>query len=308
VCFILDKGVDEFALLQENLGGGVARSVKLAPLTSFGIGGPARYFFRAENPGRLAAAFYLAITNNLRFFILGGGSNILFSDEGYNGLVIKDDCHEYVVRSDVISAQSGVLLDDLVGAATNDSLSGFEFAAGIPGTVGGAIYGNAGAFGKSIADVLESAVVYGRDGGVKIVVNEYFKFGYRYSRLKDKPELIISASFKLEAGEKTRIADKVKGHLELRKAKHPSVEGSAGSVFKNIKEPKPLSAGRLLEETGLKGLKVGGAEIFTKHCNIIVNTGSATAADVKKLAKIMHDRVLEKHGIDLEYELLVIEP
>ncbi len=308
MCFILNKGVDEFALLQANLGGGVARSVTLAPFTSFGIGGPAKYFFRAGDPGRLATAFYLAITNKLNFFVLGGGSNILFSDEGYNGLVIKDECREYVVSGDVVSAQSGALLNDLVDATMKDSLSGFEFAAGIPGTVGGAIYGNAGAFGKSIADVLESAVIYGIDGRVKIVKNGYFEFGYRYSRLKDKPELILSASFKLEAGERSRIADKIKSYLELRKAKHPLTEGSAGSVFKNVKKPKLLSAGKLLENAGLKGLRIGGAEVFKKHCNIIVNTGSATAADVKKLARIMHDKVLEKYGVDLEYELLVIEP
>lgn len=306
--YILKTGVDEFALLQENLGDGVTRAVELAPFTSFGIGGQAKYFFRANNPNRLAVAFNLAITNKLRFLILGGGSNILFSDEGFNGLVIKDECREYVVKEDIITAQSGVLLGHLVDVATANSLAGLEFAAGIPGTVGGAIYGNAGAFGKSIADVLDSAVLYGTDGRIKVVKNDYFEFGYRHSRLKDETELILSASFKLEADEKTRIADKVKGHLKLRRAKHPTVEGSAGSVFKNIKRPKLLPAGKLLEEVGVKGLRVGGAEVFRKHCNIIVNTGGASAADVRKLAEIMQEKVLEKYNIDLEYELLIIEP
>lgn len=232
----------------------------------------------------------------------------MFSDEGFDGLVIKNECREYVVKGSVIAAQSGVLLDHLVDFATANSLAGLEFAAGIPGTVGGAIYGNAGAFGKSIADVLESAVLYGTDGIVKVVGNDYFEFGYRHSRLKDEPELILSATFKLEADEKTRIADKVKDHLKLRKDKHPTVERSAGSVFKNVREPEPLSAGKLLEQVGVKGLRVGRAEVFKKHCNIIVNTGGAKATEVRKLAEIMHEKVLEKYNIDLEYELLIVEP
>lgn len=305
---ILRTEIDKFALLQQKLEGGVARSVQLAPFTSFGIGGPALYFYRAKTPRQLVASFNTCANHGIRIFVLGGGSNILFSDEGFKGLVVKDECHEFVVEGELITAQSGVLLNDLVDIASQRSLGGLEFAAGIPGTVGGAVFGNAGAFGKSIADVLESAVICSRDGRLRVVDNDYFQFVYRGSHLKKSQELVLSASFKLVRGEKEEIAARVEEHRQLRRAKHPIIEGSAGSTFKNVRKPKLIPAGVLLEEAGARGLKVGEAEVFKKHCNIIVNTGRARAADVKKLAGMMHNLVLEKHGINLEYELMIIEP
>jgi UDP-N-acetylmuramate dehydrogenase len=249
-----------------------------------------------------------AMACDLRFFILGGGSNILFADEGFDGLVIKDECREYIINGDIISAQSGVLLDSLVDHATSRSFTGFEFAAGIPGTVGGAMWGNAGAFGNSVADILESAVLYDFEEGLKIVDNEYLGFAYRHSRLKINPALVLTASFKLKSGQKAEIADKVNEHRHLRKVKHPNKEGCAGSVFKNIKEPELIPAGKLLEEAGARGLRVGDAEIFERHCNIIVNRGAARAVDVKELADKMQKLVMEKSNILLEYELVILKP
>ena len=300
--------MNDFALLQDNLGDNLKRDVILAPYTTFNIGGPAQYFYNATNPRELIKAYDLAAKNDIRFFILGGGSNVLFADEGYAGLIIRDGTGETLIDGDTITAQAGVAYDRLVDIATEHSLAGLEFAAGIPGNVGGAVYGNAGAFGGSIADILTSAVIYDPVSGVKIVDADYFKFAYRHSGLKSKFELILSVSLKLSSGEKSQIADKVNEHRQLRKTKHPDykVQGCAGSVFKNIKEPELLPAGKLLEEAGVRGMSVGGAEIYHKHCNIIVNAGSATASDVKQLAKMMRQKVKDKFNIDLEYEILMI--
>ncbi|MCP4580022.1 MAG: UDP-N-acetylmuramate dehydrogenase, partial [candidate division Zixibacteria bacterium] len=235
-----------------------------------------------------------------------GGSNVLFADEGFRGLVVKDDCCEYIVDGELISSQSGVWLDDLVDIATNHSLAGLEFAAGIPGNVGGAIYGNAGAFGKCMANILESAVIYSPRSGTRIVGNDYFDFAYRHSKLKNENELILSAKFRLKSGESAEIADKVNEHRKLRRAKHPVKEGCAGSVFKNIKQPKLLPAGKLLEEAGVRGISIGGAEVYEKHCNIIVNKGKATASDIRQLAELMRKKVCDKFKINLEYEILIL--
>jgi len=305
---ILQVNTDIFALLQDKLGDEVSKSVLLAPYSSFEIGGPARYFYIAHSPHHLIAAYNTAVIAGVKFFILGGGSNILFADEGFDGLVVKDECREYFIDRETISAQSGVLFDHVADIAASHSLTGLEFAAGIPGTIGGAIYGNAGAFGGCVADILESAVLYDFKQGLKIVDRDYFEFAYRHSRLVKKPELVLTASFELKSGQKSEIADKANEHRRLRKVKHPSKEGCAGSVFKNIKQPELLPAGKLLEEAGVRGLKVGGAEVYEKHCNIIVNKGKATAMDVEKLAALMQKKVFEKFDIILEYELRVLEP
>jgi len=241
-------------------------------------------------------------------FVLGGGSNILFADEGFDGLVVKDECREYVVVGDIISAQSGVFLDQLVDIAASHSLTGLEFAAGIPGTVGGAVWGNAGAFGNCIADILESAVVYNFDEGLKVVDADYFDFKYRHSRLKNNSELVLTASFRLKSGQKSAIADKANEHRQLRKSKHPIKEGCAGSIFKNIKKPELIPAGKLLEDAGARGMKAGAAEVFEKHCNIIVNKGGARAFQVRELAEMMQRKVLDKFNILLEYELKMVQP
>jgi UDP-N-acetylmuramate dehydrogenase len=300
--------MNDFVLLQDNFGDNLKCDVILAPYTTFNIGGPAQYFYNATNPQYLIRAYDLAVKSDIRFFILGGGSNVLFADEGFAGLIIRDGTSEALIDGDTITAQSGVSYDRLVDIATEHSLTGLEFAAGIPGNVGGAVYGNAGAFGGSIADILVSAVVYDPISGVKIVDADYFKFTYRHSHLKSKFELILSVRLKLSYRGKSQIADKVNEHRRLRKAKHPDykVQGCAGSVFKNIKEPELLPAGKLLEEAGVRGMSVGGAEIYHKHCNIIVNAGSATASDVKQLAKMMRQKVKDKFNIDLEYEILMI--
>lgn len=300
--------MNEFALLQGNFGDQVQKSVSLAQFTSFRVGGPAKFFLKVENPVELIAAYNAANSIKVRYFILGGGSNIVFADDGFDGLVIKDECREYCVDGNFISAQSGVGYNKLVDVATENNLTGLEYAAGIPGTIAGALWGNAGAWGISIANVLESAVLVNLAGQIQIVGPDFFEFEYRYSRLKRDPHLIVSVKLRLASGEKGAIADKVNEYRQLRHLKHPTWEGSAGSVFKNIKEPILIPAGKLLEEAGVRGMQVGGAEIFEKHCNIVVNKGKATAADIKQLTQLMREKVLQKFNRQLEYEISFIGP
>ena len=305
---ILHTQSDSFVLLQERLGGDVTRDVKLAPLTTFKVGGPAKFFFQANNPRDLIYACDLAHRQVIRYFVLGGGSNVLFADAGFDGFVIRDHCAECKISGEKITAQGGVWLDDLVDLASENSLTGFEFAAGIPGNVGGAIYGNAGAFGGCIADILEQAVVYSPARGVRIVDNRGFRFGYRHSKLKESFELVLTATFRLQAGEKPEIVDKADKYRQLRRDKHPDYtrDGCAGSIFKNIKEPEIIPAGRLLDEAGVRGMTIGGAEVYEKHCNIIINNGTATASDIIELSRRMRRKVIEKFGIELEYEMIIV--
>jgi len=168
------------------------------------------------------------------------------------------------------------------------------------------MYGNAGAFGGSIAGILDSAVIYNVDDGIKIVDRDYFGFTYRSSILKEKFELVLAVTLRLNSGQKEKIADKVKSYRQLRREKHPQVEGCAGSVFKNIKEPELMPAGKLLDEAGCQGLKIGDAEVYEKHCNIVVNKGKANSQQVLELSELMKKKVYDKFGINLEYEWIII--
>jgi UDP-N-acetylmuramate dehydrogenase len=277
----------------------------LAPYTTFKIGGSADLFFRAKKIEELVSAVLKASELKIPYFILGGGSNILISDEGFKGLVIRNECRKVNVVENKIVCQSGAWLDDLVSVAGDNSLAGLEFCAGIPGTVGGAVYGNAGAYGKWIGEFLKEAVILTADGKTEIVDQDYFGFDYRYSHLKKKKDILLSAEFELKKGDNKKIKKEVQRILAERKRKLPEKESSAGCFFKNIKS-KNLSAGSLLDEVGAKHLSVGEAAVFSKHANIIINRGNAKAKDVKKLARILRDRVKDKFGIDLQEEVIYV--
>lgn len=293
--------------LLEGLAEGVRFNVPLAPYTSFKIGGPADFFFEALSPWGLIKAVSVSRSLGIEFFILGGGSNLLVSDAGFRGLVIKNGCTALLTNGDNPGVQSGFSLNELVDKTAELGLSGLEFLAGIPGTVGGAVYGNAGAFGKSIGDLLERAVVFNPDKGLETVDRDYFEFGYRSSKLKRNGEILISTSFRLEK----KTAQEVKRNSEeirtLRREKHPQNQGSIGCFFKNIKEKgKTIPAGKLLEQVGAKETAVGNAAVFDRHANIIVNRGGAKASEVRELAKILGDRVKEKFGFVLEPEVVFL--
>ncbi|OGC91800.1 MAG: UDP-N-acetylenolpyruvoylglucosamine reductase [candidate division Zixibacteria bacterium RBG_16_53_22] len=300
-------------LLNARLDGQVRRDVVLAQYSSFGIGGPARYFFVAHTPTEIIRAVDAARECDLKFFILGGGSNILFDDEGYSGLIIKDECSRFAICSGgSISAQSGAVVDKMVDAALEAGLAGLEYAAGIRGTIGGAVYGNAGAFGHAINEILEKAVLYTRDGGITIVDNEHFRFAYRKSSLSDSGDVVLSVKLALRPGDKQKLAEIVNERRRFRMERHPVGLGSAGSVFKNLRkleEPNNVTpAGKILEEAGVRGMRVGDAAVFEKHCNIVVNMGKATSNDVKTLVAMMEKAARHKFGIDLKREILYIDP
>jgi len=290
------------------LGDKLKHNVVLANYTYFKIGGPCDFFFEAKKTEDLIDAILLARELKINYFILGGGSNLLVSDKGFRGLVIKNSCKRIQVNKEKITAQSGTNLKDLVNMATANSLSGIEFCAGIPGTVGGAVCGNAGAFGHSIGEVLCEGVLLKKDGKIEIVDKDFFRFGYRESRLKKSGDILLSAAIQLKKDRKERIKLKVEKNLAERKKRTPWKRNSAGCFFKNIVTQKGhiLSAGFLLDQVGAKELEVGDAAVFKKHANIFINKGDAKAKEVKKLARILKDRVKKRFGVNLEQEVICL--
>jgi UDP-N-acetylmuramate dehydrogenase len=292
----------------EALGKKLKQNVTLAPYTTFRIGGKAQLFFLAEKPEELIFAIRTVQKLSLRFFVLGGGSNILVSDSGFKGLVIKNECRQVRTYENKVTCQSGALLTDLVELTCQRSLSGLEFAAGIPGTVGGAVRGNAGAFGESIGGILENAVVLDHNGEIKEGNKDFFQFGYRQSRLKQSGEILLSATFRLKEQKREEIAKRVQGNLRKREERLPWREKSAGCFFKNIDQSETkISAGLLLDRIGAKGMREGGAEVSTRHANFLINSGNAKADDIIRLALRLKSKVKEKFDIDLEEEVVYIK-
>jgi len=282
---------------------------ELAPYSSYATGGKAKYFMAAATTRQVEHAVRSARKLGLPFFLLGGGSNVLISDSGYDGLIVKMDIKGLNVVDEVdIECGAGEDLMSLVDFATEQSLTGLEFAAGIWGSVGGAIYGNAGAFGGEIGSVLSRATLVDCDGRIKEVDRDYCRFGYRHSYLKVSREVVVQARFHLARAGREAIEERVEEILTIRKTKHPVDECTAGCFFKNIPDPAEkygkLPAGRLLDEAGAKGMSVGGARVFEKHANIIVNDGNATSKDISDLADKLKKTVYDKFGITLQEEVV----
>ena len=315
----------------------IRKNISLAPLTTFKIGGPARYFLEIKNMDEIIAGLQWARQNNIPYFILGGGSNILISDKGFNGLVIKMQNLKIKMQNDnskcKIFAGTGVSLAKLVSASVRAGLTGLEWLAGIPGTVGGAIKGNAGAWGHAIGDVVEKVETVSDKGMVKQWDKQKCQFTYRESIFKQNQNLIIvSTELNLASADKKDLKQRIKECLNKRSGQ-PS-EPSAGCVFKNpkianihefehkfhelddkfvkirgqfvpIRDGK-IPAGWLIENCGLKGMKIGQAQISAKHANFIVNLGGATAEDVKKLITLIKQKVAEKFNIQLAEEIIYV--
>ena len=328
------------------------KNVSLKDYTTFKIGGRAKYFCIVSTKPGLVGAIKLAKKMKLPIFILGAGSNLLISDKGYNGLVIKiENCKLKVefcdsrtkrkkktkssshIKNCKVNAEAGVPLNKLVSVSAEKSLSGMEWAAGIPGTVGGAVYGNAGAFGKSMKDVIKTVTVlkipnpksdhspfpmgwvaqpFNKGCGeipnkfqTKKYKNKECRFGYRDSIFKKRKDLIIiSVTLQLKKGKKKEIGNIMKEYLEYKKKTQPLNFPSAGSVFKN---PKGFFAAELVEKCGLKGKKIGNAKFSEKHANFIVNLGGAAAQDVKKLINLAKKSVKNKFKVKLEEEIQYLD-
>jgi len=285
----------------------VQKNILLKNYTTFKIGGSAKYFFAAKTKENLIKAIMVAKKYNLPFFILGGGSNLLVADKGFKGLVIKIRNQKSEIKNNKIFAEAGVLLSQLVNTTLMKKLTGLEWAAGIPGTVGGAIGGNAGAFGKSMEGIVKGVEVFdATTGKTKILKNKDCKFEYRDSVFKRKKNfIIISVILQLKKGNKKEIKNKLAGYLNYRKERQPLNFPSAGSVFKN---PNGLSAGELIEKCGLKGKKIGNVKISERHANFIINLGRGRAKDVEKLINLVKKTVKSKFKIVLEEEINILTP
>jgi UDP-N-acetylmuramate dehydrogenase len=303
----------------------IQQNILLAPYTTFKIGGPARYFVEARDEEELLEAIRFAQENNLEIFILGGGSNILVNDDGFDGLVIHIQNTKYQIQNTTMQCDAGLPLSEAVRLAKENSLTGLEWAAGIPGTVGGAIRGNAGAYGGTMGEITESVRFLDINTELICVASginsEECKFCYRDSIFKQNKNLIIlSATIKLQKGDKSAIENKIKDIIKQRAEKLPK-SPSAGSFFLNpiVKDKEliarferekglkcrdnTLPAGWLIAEVGLRGKQIGGAAVSQEHANFVVNLGSATAQDVLAILSFVKMKVRDELGVQLREEI-----
>ena len=270
--------------------------------TTFRIGGPADYFLLPSSSEEVKGILEICKEESLQYFILGNGSNLLVSDEGYRGVIIQlyRNYGGLTVEGTEIRAGAGVLLSQIAAAARNESLTGFEFAGGIPGTLGGAVVMNAGAYGGELKDVLKEAVVMDREGNIFTVPVEKLAMGYRTSLVKTAGYLVLEVVISLKKGSQEEIRDTMKDLADRRISKQPLEYPSAGSTFKR---PEGYFAGKLIMDAGLRGYQVGGAQVSEKHCGFVINKGNATAADVCRLMADVQAKVQEQFGVTLEPEV-----
>ena len=273
--------------------------------TTFRVGGPADYFVMPKCAEEVQKTVALCRQFDMPYYVIGNGSNLLVSDKGYRGVVLQiyKEMNQIQVVGTTIRAQAGALLSKVGSVALEAELTGFEFAAGIPGTVGGAVVMNAGAYGGEMKDILKSATVLSLDGRVYTLYNSELELGYRTSVIAKKEYIVLEAIYALQVGDTESIRGKMDELKGQRVTKQPLEFPSAGSTFKR---PEGYFAGKLIQDAGLRGFKVGGAQVSEKHCGFVINTGNATASDVKALIETVSDRVLEKFGVQLETEVKML--
>ena len=285
--------------------------------TTFRIGGPADVFIAPRDVRSLCAALEVLRQNDVPYFILGNGSNLLVSDAGFRGAVVHIDRDLQVFDSSdsgcsvakeavgygIIRAGAGVLLSKIAAEARDRSLTGLEFASGIPGTLGGACVMNAGAYGGEMKNVLTCVTVLDEDFNVRKISASELGLGYRTSRIQTEQWIVLGAEIALAHGDKEQINAQMEDLKEKRTTKQPLEYPSAGSTFKR---PEGYFAGKLIDDAGLRGFTVGGAQVSEKHCGFVINRGGATAADVRELIRRVQDRVYEKSGVWLEPEIRML--
>ncbi|WP_407636682.1 UDP-N-acetylmuramate dehydrogenase [Acetivibrio cellulolyticus] len=273
--------------------------------TSFKIGGPADLLITPASVSQLGELIKLCNRQNLPIFIMGNGTNLLVSDKGIRGVVIKiyDNLNGYTVKEDCIEAYGGILLSKLSGIALENELAGLEFASGIPGTLGGAVAMNAGAYGGEIKDVVIETEFIDKDGDIKVLRGDEHQFGYRTSFIQKQSGIVVRSIIKLKKGDKTSIKTLIDDLTGRRKDKQPLEMPSAGSVFKR---PEGYFAGKLIEDCGLRGYSIGGAQVSDKHCGFIVNTGNATSKDIMDLISHIQKTVKDKFNAELQTEIRIV--
>ena len=273
--------------------------------TTFRIGGPARLFVVPDSEEKIRDTVKCLREAGEDFYILGNGSNLLVSDKGYDGVIIQlyDSFNDIDITGNVITARAGALLTRVANKAASAGLTGLESASGIPGTIGGAIVMNAGAYGFEMKDVVTSVRVLNRQGATIDIPGADMEFGYRTSVCIKEGYVVLGATMKLCEGDETAIRERMKELKEQRTSKQPLEFPSAGSTFKR---PEGYFAGKLIMDAGLRGYSVGGAQVSEKHCGFVINKGGATASDVRHLMKDVSDKVKEQFGVTLEPEVKML--
>ena len=270
--------------------------------TTFRVGGPADFFVTPKAKEEVRDVIRICKEAGMPYYIIGNGSNLLVSDAGYRGVIVQiyKEMNEVKVEGDLVKAQAGALLSGIAAKALGTELSGFEFASGIPGTIGGACVMNAGAYGGEMKDVLESVTVLTGEGKIIELGRNELELGYRTSVIAKKGYIVLGAALKLECGDGEKIKTYMDELKEKRVTKQPLEYPSAGSTFKR---PEGYFAGKLIEDAGLRGFQVGGAQVSEKHCGFVINRDHATAADIMELMRQVQIRVKENSGVDLEPEV-----
>ena len=270
--------------------------------TTFRVGGPADLFVMPSSEAEVKAAVAICDEENVPYYIVGNGSNLLVSDKGYRGVIIQlyKEMSGIRVEDNVIYAQAGASLAKIANTALESSLTGFEFAAGIPGTIGGACVMNAGAYGGEMKDVLLEVRVMTSDGDIIVLPKEKLELGYRTSVIAKEGYIVLEAAIELRPGEQESIRTYMDELREKRTSKQPLEYPSAGSTFKR---PEGYFAGKLIQDAGLRGFRVGGAQVSEKHCGFVINAQDATAADIVSLMEQAAGKVREQFGVVLEPEV-----
>lgn len=295
--------------------GGIERVKKAEPMkkhTTFRAGGPANYFADPAGEQALASVLALCHAEQMPYYILGNGSNLLVSDQGYPGVMIfmgeafsklEKEADGENAGECWYRAGAGILLSRIAKEALTDSLTGFEFAAGIPGTLGGAVVMNAGAYGGEMKDVLKSVRVMNEEGKIQELAASELELGYRHSCISEKNYIVLSAVIGLKPGNREEIQAQMEDLAFRRRDKQPLEYPSAGSTFKR---PEGYFAGKLIEDAGLRGFQYGGAQVSEKHCGFVINREQATAEDIKQLCILVQNKVQETFGVSLECEIKML--
>ena len=277
---------------------------KLSEYVNFKVGGPADILLIPNSKEQVIKSIKICKENNIPFYLIGNGSNILVRDGGFRGVVLSlKNVKNIYVDGEKIEAECGVMLKEVSDKAIENSLTGFEFACGIPGTIGGAVFMNAGAYDGEISKVIESAEVIDENCNIIRLSREELDFGYRSSLVMKKGYTVLSAVFKLEKGQVKTIKELIEDLTKKRELKQPLEQPSAGST---CKRPTGYFAGKLIQDAGLKGYSIGGAAVSEKHSGFVINKGNATAKDITDLIKHIQDEVKKQFGVDLHPEVRII--
>lgn len=283
----------------------VKRDEPMAKHTTFRVGGNADFFVEISSSEELAKIIRYLKQTERSYFILGNGSNLLVGDKGYEGVILHlgSRFDRVEVEGEVITAQAGALLSTVAKTAAKSGLTGLEFASGIPGTIGGAVVMNAGAYDGEMKKVISRVTVMTEDGEILELDNDTMEFGYRTSIIKNRPFIVLEAQMTLTWGDASTIQEKMEDFCSRRRSKQPLEYPSAGSTFKR---PEGYFAGKLIMDAGLRGYRIGGAQVSEKHCGFIINVGNATAADISELMDEVAEKVEEQFSVTLEPEIIRI--